>query len=517
MNNAKKYWDDRYKNGGNSGSGSTGKLLEWKIETINNIVSELEISSICDIGCGDGKLSNSFEGKDYKGYDISEEAIKICKEKYPSISFNTLDSSTYIEPAELSMSIDVIFHCTTESEIINHLHILNSSKKYILIYGYNHKIEPGEIWAPHYQPSDFLRIIKSNFKNWKLIKKINQNYPVLEYGKNKGSLSDFYLFEKLEYIDKELSIIIPYHNEEREFILECINQVKDTIDISKYEIIVIDDCSKIPLEPIDDVTIIRHGKNTGVGSAFDTGVEVAKYENLFLCACDIRFVPNKWASKMISEIEKNQKSLICTTCVGLNENNMDFEKRRLTNAYNGATILIFHDKISNPLKEESFRSIIEAKWLPKIKDRDVSIVDIPCILGAAYGVSKNWYKYIDGFCGHRLWGTLEPYISIKSWLFGGDCKIALDIETAHIFKKNGTHGTPSDILIYNKIMIATMLFNDYQRLIDFLGTNMTIKAALNLYKNNKDFIFEKKEEYKQKTVFPMEAFLQKFRIDYRKT
>ncbi len=56
-----KYWTQRYAEGGNSGAGSYGKFARFKAEVINKFVSEREIKSVIEFGCGDGnqlKLAN---------------------------------------------------------------------------------------------------------------------------------------------------------------------------------------------------------------------------------------------------------------------------------------------------------------------------------------------------------------------------------------------------------------------------------------------------------------------------
>jgi glycosyltransferase involved in cell wall biosynthesis len=312
-----------------------------------------------------------------------------------------------------------------------------------------------------------------------------------------------------------LSIIIPYHDEGIEFITTTINSIKETIDVEPYEIIIVDDFSDEPLQEIEGVTVLRHTENLGVGAAFDTGSKIAKSDNLFIMGSDIRFVKNQWASKIIEEIEKYPTAFICTSCIALLEKNLNIEERRLVNVGNGATILMFHDHKNNPKKPENFRGIIEAQWLKRLNNRDIDSFEIPCILGAAYGVKKSWYEYVDGWALHKKWGTLEPYISLKSWLFGGSCRIAPRIETAHIFKLVGTHGTPQAKLIYNKLMVATLLFDDYKRLIHFLGTNNDVEKGKELYRENLEQIMKKREEYKNKIVYNYMDFFEKFNIDYR--
>lgn len=315
-----------------------------------------------------------------------------------------------------------------------------------------------------------------------------------------------------------LSIIITYHQEGQLFLEEAINCVKNTIDISNFEIIVVDDCSKILLNPIPGVQIIRHTAQLGVGCGFDTGVATAKYDNIILMACDIRIIQKTWASQMIRELDMYPKSLICTSCVNLNKEkpeNMDIENRRKISVVNGARILFFHDHKNNPRMTLTFRGILEAQWLPSLKNKDIPSSEIPCILGAFYGVKKEWYNYIDGFWAHKLWGSLEVYLSLKSWLFGGSCRVVTRIESGHIFKKAGIHNVPQDILMRNKMVIATLLFPDYGRLIAFLGSNSIVERARKMYQAELPEIMKKREEYASKTVYSMEQFVKRWSVDYR--
>jgi glycosyltransferase involved in cell wall biosynthesis len=319
----------------------------------------------------------------------------------------------------------------------------------------------------------------------------------------------------------KLSIVLAYHNEGEPFLMEGINQIRNTIDIPRedYELIVVDDGSVIPLRELTGMTIIRHKTNRGVGAAFDSGVAVAKSDNIFLAASDIRYIKNNWASLMLKEIEDHPKAITCSSCINLNSEkpeNMDLEKRRKISVINGSTIIFFHDKLSNPRMTPTFRGIIECQWLPYLKDRNIDSFPIPCILGAFYGVKKEWYQYIDGFHLHHGWGTLEPLIGLKSWLFGGENRTAPRVETGHLFKKVGTHGTSQDILMHNKMLVATLLFDDYQRLIDFLGSNPIVERARAMYRANLPAILEKKAEYKNKTVYSIEDYVNRWKIDYRK-
>jgi glycosyltransferase involved in cell wall biosynthesis len=330
---------------------------------------------------------------------------------------------------------------------------------------------------------------------------------------------------------KDLSIVIAYHNEGTDFIMELVSSIQSTIDVNNYEIIIVDDGSITPLLPFcscENIKIINHRTNKGVGAAFDTGVARSFSENIILLGSDIRFYTNNWASELLKRINENQKSLICTSCVGLNEKNMDFSKRRLTSKHHGATLLLFNDKNTNPSPSVSstFKSILDAKW--QLKDKTKTIYEIPVILGAAYGVKKSWYEYIDGFWGHKKWGSLEPYISLKSWMFGGNCIIDTTIEIAHIFKlkenektKINTpalkdcnfHEIKQEEIFHNKFLIIELLFDDtmISKIYNYIGNNNIILKAKQLLLLNL-FIKEKRIDYRNKIVFSLKEFCNKFKI-----
>ena len=129
-----------------------------------------------------------------------------------------------------------------------------------------------------------------------------------------------------------LSIIVPYHKEGREFITTTIDNIESTIDVDKYEIIVVDDGSDAKKRWFpSSVHFIKHISNLGVGAAFDTGVNAAISNNIILMGCDIRFKANQWASQMIEEIRNHPKGFTCSACINLNAEkpeNLDLDFRR---------------------------------------------------------------------------------------------------------------------------------------------------------------------------------------------
>ena len=77
--NSASYWQERYKKGGNSGTGSYNLLAEFKAEIINTFIKENSIETVVEFGCGDGNQLKYYQFKNYLGYDVSTESINICK------------------------------------------------------------------------------------------------------------------------------------------------------------------------------------------------------------------------------------------------------------------------------------------------------------------------------------------------------------------------------------------------------------------------------------------------------
>jgi hypothetical protein len=360
-----------------------------------------------------------------------------------------------------------------------------------------------------------------------------------------------------------ISIIIPFRNEPNiNGLLENIHNSFNHHE-SKFDVICVNDGSDIEInvKKIYCSRLINHDKRYGVGAAIDTGVCYAKYDNILICGADTRFRKQK-ASDFTNLIDKNKKSIYCFTNLGLSKDKpdistkrdqealkgyfnrlnsknikgseVDFIKRMLKMNFNisfntksealenvksklltkryGADILLYHGS-HNSNKPENFKNIIEAKWRKKEDKKDYKI---PCVLGAVYAVKKKWYNHINGFKGHRYWGTLEPYISIKSYLAGGDCRINTDIETGHIFRERTTNFLGSEDLIYNKLLVTlTTCFELEHDLIDYLGECYPIIQAKQMILKDKakiDILTEyNKRIFKRKLV----NFCKEFGIEYK--
>ena len=126
------FWDNRYKNKGNSGKGSYGLLANFKAEIINNFINENNIYNVIEFGCGDGNQCSLFKIDNYLGLDISPYIINYCNNKFENNSkYNfKIYNNDYLnsEKYELSLSLDVIYHILDDNEYKKYMEdLFNSS------------------------------------------------------------------------------------------------------------------------------------------------------------------------------------------------------------------------------------------------------------------------------------------------------------------------------------------------------------------------------------------------------
>lgn len=200
FNSSKSYWIERYKTGGSSGYGSYNRLAEFKAEILNQFVSEQNIKFVIEYGCGDGNQLKFCDFPTYLGFDISPEAIARCREMFSedkTKTFRLIDSYNN-DKAELTLSLDVIFHLIEDRVFSNYMHrLFDSSERFVIIYSSN--IDTNSIInGAHVKHRKFTAWVVRSKPEWKLKKHIPNRYP-LKGSIKKGSLSDFFIYERQDY------------------------------------------------------------------------------------------------------------------------------------------------------------------------------------------------------------------------------------------------------------------------------------------------------------------------------
>lgn len=173
------YWEERYSSGRNSGQGSYGEEAKFKADCINHIIKEMEVKTLTEIGCGDGNQLGYINVDNYYGYDISPTIIKKCTEKYKSdetkhFSVINIDDYSKVKPADMIISLDVIFHLVTPESFDNYMKELFSGKyKVIAIYTMRQIPQNTENMAAHVKANDVMEWKMKNCEKARILDVIN--------------------------------------------------------------------------------------------------------------------------------------------------------------------------------------------------------------------------------------------------------------------------------------------------------------------------------------------------------
>lgn len=194
---SRSYWIKRYESGGNSGYGSYWRLAQFKAEVINRFIAENNISTVIDLGCGDGHQLSLLKIPNYLGFDISERAIEFSRKTFESDStkvFRHFDDY-HDEKAELALSLDVLYHLIEDSVYDAYMkRLFIASDKYVIIYSSN-TYSNQAIQASHIKHRKFTDWIARHKPDWRLDLYIKNKYPFSGDDKS-GSFADFYIFRR---------------------------------------------------------------------------------------------------------------------------------------------------------------------------------------------------------------------------------------------------------------------------------------------------------------------------------
>lgn len=308
---------------------------------------------------------------------------------------------------------------------------------------------------------------------------------------------------------KNLTIIIPVLND-RIQLIETINSIKRTNPgCEQPKILVVDDCSDDGLCESDvlkfsNTFYIRNNRRLGTGMSRHIGVKNCNTDYFLFIDSHMRFKTYGWASKVESLVRANKNCFINLTCLVLFENRLDLHSA--SKGY-GATINLIYTESNGIIK------YLEAKWLTNKRDRD--IYEIPCLMGAGYASSVEWFNNIRGFDGTYGWGADEQWLSLKTWLLGGKVLHAEDIEVGHIFKTRPPYTIEPWTELYNKMVLMKILLPESYY--NFVVKNMAIsninKRVLTEINNNSSLNL-KRQFFHDKIKLNFKDYCDKFNIEW---
>jgi len=201
------YWQERYRQGSNSGPGSYGRLALFKAEIINRFVKDRDIADVIEFGSGDGAQLALADYPCYVGIDVSASAVALCRRKFaddPGKIFLEAGSAQSDDArADLAMSLDVIYHLVENDIYESYMRRLErSAKRFICIYSSNVEL-PGHV--PHIRHRCFTDWFAKNAQQWVLSDYVRNRYPYDVADPTETSWADFYVFER-----QPVAVTIPF-------------------------------------------------------------------------------------------------------------------------------------------------------------------------------------------------------------------------------------------------------------------------------------------------------------------
>jgi hypothetical protein len=167
--------------------------------------------------------------------------------------------------------------------------------------------------------------------------------------------------------------------------------------------------------------------------------------------------------------------------------------------YPGGFVLFSNKKIMNPY------------LLTECQSKN----EIPCVINGIYAFNREWYDHIIGAKGIIGPSGIEVFLSIKSYLAGGNCKLNKNIKFGYNFyeNKNQTKIQKKDIY-YNKLFLCnTILPMELSTiLLNLLPKNKEKEDAINLFKQNSKEIFRNRIAYEDILTTPFADYVKKFNL-----
>jgi trans-aconitate methyltransferase len=190
------YWEARYRAHETSGAGSYGRLATYKAAVINSMIDANRIAHVADFGCGDGNLLSMLRLAAYTGLDVSPTVIERCSVRFPQFEFLPIARLAALRPADLTMSIDVIYHLVEDDVFGAYIDALfTHSTRLVLIYASNLDSN----WSsPHVRHRRFSAYVARQFSDWRLRAHIPNPYPFDPDRPDETSFADFFLFARAD-------------------------------------------------------------------------------------------------------------------------------------------------------------------------------------------------------------------------------------------------------------------------------------------------------------------------------
>ena len=302
----------------------------------------------------------------------------------------------------------------------------------------------------------------------------------------------------------QLTIIIPFLNEGNE-VENTVLSIRETA-VTNPIVLLINDGSddNIDYESVatrHNCSYIRNEKRTGSAPSRDIGVAASETPYIMFLDGHMRFYEKGWDEKLLKLLAENPRSLLCS------------QTKRLMRNDDGEVVTQEKSRVAyGSYIDLSVEERLVLKWNYVNVAPHTNLMEIPCVLGAAYACNKDYWVYLSGMKGLLSYGLEEQLISIKTWLEGGQCLLVKDWVVGHLYRKSFPYEAPSTEMFYNRLFLLELFFPysikkkyfaGYQN-----GNTTEFSKVYTLLKNNYKEIKIQKDYLKNISHHKMDYFLE---------
>ena len=297
-------------------------------------------------------------------------------------------------------------------------------------------------------------------------------------------------------MNPRLTIIIPFLNEKEE-VANTVRSIREHSNSNEVAILLINDASDDGYDyrqvaETYQTEYILNPLRQGVAASRDMGVAHARTPYVMLLDAHMRFYDDRWFGRIVDELEKDGKALLCCQTKGLQ-------------MVDGRVVEIAGRPLSYGACVNFYtgRLLFECEWIfhENEREKELNTVRVPCVLGATYCCSKAYWQHLRGVEGLVCYGNDEPYISLKVYLEGGSCKLLKDVNVGHIYRSVPPYKIEDFTRIYNRLLLSELLLPDdykariFSQTISYYYCYNYQDALFLLYKNRRE-ISDLKQYYK---------------------
>jgi glycosyltransferase involved in cell wall biosynthesis/SAM-dependent methyltransferase len=190
------YWDERYRRGHDCGAGSAGRLALFKAAFLNRLVADRGVRSVLELGCGDGRQLALADYPDYVGVDVSPTAVAMCRDRFAADRTKRFLLAGRQEPdgAELTLSLDVVFHLIEDPLFEAHMRALFAHARRLVVVYSSDRDEPTV--DTHVRHRSVSAWVAAHAPGWRRTMHVANPYPFDPTRPAETSFADFHVYER---------------------------------------------------------------------------------------------------------------------------------------------------------------------------------------------------------------------------------------------------------------------------------------------------------------------------------